>query len=113
GRLETGEEPLSGAKRELLEEAGLESDEWELWNKTQPYTKIDWDIFVYIAKNCRDVGSTQHDPGEKIEVRMLDFDEFIEAVLSEQFYGREFTEKVLRMKLDPPKLQAFKKQILG
>src|SRR5882757_3955251 len=31
GRAEEGEDPLVTAKRELLEESGLESDDWELF----------------------------------------------------------------------------------
>src|SRR5258705_12975024 len=41
GRAEENEEPLITAKRELLEEAGLESDDWELLKSYQPVHKID------------------------------------------------------------------------
>jgi len=43
----------------------------------------------------------------------LTFEGFIEAVLSEEFCGHELVEQVLRMKLEPKKLEVFKKTILG
>ena len=113
GRQEPNEDPLEGAKRELLEESGLVSDDWELWQTATPYNKIDWTIYIYIAKNCKQTEQASHDAGEKITVKTLDFDAFIEAILSKEFCGHELVEQILRMKLEPEKLEAFKKKILG
>src|SRR3989338_5835820 len=44
GRMEEGEEPLVAAKRELLEESGLEAKEWELFKVYDPISKIDWQL---------------------------------------------------------------------
>src|SRR3990167_11506494 len=41
GRGEEGEEPIDTAKRELLEESGMESDHWELWKTYQPFVKAE------------------------------------------------------------------------
>lgn len=113
GRQDNDEDPLEGTKRELLEEAGLVSDNWELWHKVQPYNKIDWTIYIYIARGCKKTASQNVDAGEKIDVQTLTFEEFIDAVLSEHFTGRELVEQVLRMKLEPSALEAFKLKLLG
>jgi len=111
GRQEDGEDPLETAKRELLEEAGMESDDWELWQVTEPYTKIEWEIYIYIAKNCRKTGQQNLDAGEKIEILELSFDQFVEHVLDPKFCSREIVENFLRMKLEPNKLEEFRKRI--
>ena len=113
GRQDNDEDPLDGAKRELLEEAGLMSDDWKLWKTVAPYNKVLWTIYIYIARHCKKVAPQHIDAGEKITVRELTFEGFIEAVLSEEFCGHEIVEQVLRMKLEPKKLEVFKKTILG
>ncbi|EKD32725.1 MAG: NUDIX hydrolase [uncultured bacterium] len=111
GRVESGEEPLKSAKRELLEESGTASDDWELINKWEPITKIDWTIHLYIARNCKKVSEQKLDAGEKIIVKPVSFEEFVEIVTSEQFSGKELVMNILKMKLEPKKLEEFKKKI--
>ncbi len=111
GRAEEGEEPLESAKRELLEESGLVSDNWELYKVYEPMHKIDWQIFTFIAKDCRKVADQTLDVGEKIETVECSFDEFIEIVESENYWGNELTLDVFRMEKDPEKLVEFKKQL--
>jgi ADP-ribose pyrophosphatase len=113
GRQEPDETPLEGAKRELKEESGLVSDHWEPLFETQPYNKVDWTISTFIARDCKQTTIQNTDAGEKITVLELDFDEFINTVLSDRFCGHELVEKILRMKLDPKKMEAFKKKLLG
>jgi ADP-ribose pyrophosphatase len=64
GRQEEGESPLECAKRELLEETGLSSDDWTLWKSYTPSMKMEWDIHVFIAKDCRKVAEPRLEPGE-------------------------------------------------
>jgi ADP-ribose pyrophosphatase len=80
GRIELGEDELVGAKRELLEETGLATDDWELWAARKPVGKIDWTIFVYVARGCRKVAEQALDAGEKIELLRVGFDEFLDMV---------------------------------
>ncbi|MFH1187732.1 MAG: NUDIX domain-containing protein, partial [bacterium] len=44
GRVDEGEEPLRAAKRELLEEAGYASDDWEIIRACEPYSKMEWTV---------------------------------------------------------------------
>jgi ADP-ribose pyrophosphatase len=53
GRAEEGEEPLVTAKRELLEETGMESDNWKLLKVFENEGKIEWNIYLFVARNCK------------------------------------------------------------
>lgn len=97
GRLEPDEVPLVAAKRELLEEAGLESKDWELWRSYTPVVKIDWTLHYFIARDCRQIQPPHLDAGERITVRSLNFDEFIEFVNSVEFRNPEFLVDILKM----------------
>ena len=110
GRVEEGEDPLLAAKRELLEEAGMASDDWELYKMYEPVIKIDWQIYVYIARNCRKVADQTLDAGERILVQELNFDAFVDLVSAEGFGETELAVDVLRMRLDG-KLELFRKML--
>jgi ADP-ribose pyrophosphatase len=111
GRQEPDEAPLVTAKRELLEESGLESDDWELIKTYEFQGKIEWPIYYYIARNCKKVAEQQLDPGEKLEVKEVSFSEFIEMTSSEDFGNQMFTNDILRMNLDKNKLEEFKSKL--
>lgn len=109
GRQDEQETPLEGAKRELLEESGLVSDEWTLFKTYEPYTKMEWEVHTFIAKNCRKISDQHLDGGEKISVKTVSFDEFTDIVFSDRFYGREFAYDLMKMIYrEPEKLEAFK-----
>lgn len=109
GRLEPGEDPLAAAKRELLEETGYESEDFILWHALQPTSKLDWAVYTFVAKNCRKAGEQKLDSGEKIELKFLDFDEFVHVVSeNESFLETETVIEVLRAKTDPTKMAGLK-----
>lgn len=111
GRAEKEEkDPLVTAKRELLEESGMFSNKWELYKIYHPLHKIDWDIYTFIAKNCKKVADVKLDPGEQIETKELSFDKFIEFVLSDKYWGNELVLDILRMKVER-RLQDFKTKL--
>lgn len=113
GRGEENEEPLQTAKRELLEEAGLESQDWKLLKIYEPMHKIDWKVYLLIARNCKKTTGHNLDAGEKIETVEYTFEEFIQLVESDKYWGNELVLDVLRMKQDKQKLEEFKKKIFG
>jgi len=80
GICDTGSTPLEDAKRELLEETGYISDNWQAWFVSDPlqYAKVDWNNNFFIAKNCKKVAEQKLDSGEKIETKLLSLDEFID-----------------------------------
>lgn len=112
GRVEEGENPLGAAKRELLEESGMSSDNWELYKKYSPLDRIDWDIYTYIARNCREAAEAKPDSGEKIKVLELSFEEFIKCMLSDKYWGTEMVIDILRMK-EKGTLDKFKEKLLS
>ncbi|MBI5369625.1 NUDIX hydrolase [Candidatus Uhrbacteria bacterium] len=80
GRIEKGEESLDGAKRELLEETGFVSPEWILYRQTRPLSKMEWQIFVYVARNVTYQQVPHLDAGEWIEIEWVTLDELIDLV---------------------------------
>ena len=111
GRVEEGEDPLDGAKRELLEETGYVSDDWQLYKAYEPLHKIDWTIYYYIARNCHKVGEPHLDAGEKIELTQLSFDEYIDFIINSEYNG-DFVTDILKLKLEN-KLDTFKKLLFS
>ena len=113
GRGEPDEAPELTAKRELLEESGLSSDDWELIKIYEPYHKIDWQIFLYVARDCKKVAEQKLDVGEKIETIEMTFEEFVELVESDKYWGGELALDILKMQKDPEKLAAFKEKLFS
>lgn len=109
GRIDEGEDPLTAAKRELIEEAGMESDDLMLWDAAQPIEKIDWVIYLFIARDCRKVQDQSPDAGEKIELLYVDFDEFIQYARRPDFRDSEISLKLFRIANDNEKLKKLKK----
>jgi len=81
GYLETGEEPLAAIKRELLEETGFISKEWQYLGN---YV-IDANRFVgighfFLAKNAHNIAEPDHDDLESFEVRWVSLTELQQAL---------------------------------
>ena len=110
GRVEEGEDVLETAKRELLEESGFESNDWELISKYSDFYKLDWTINVFVARGCKKVSEPKLDSGEKIKTKLVSFEEFLEIVDSPNFRGKEFANEIFRMKFEN-KLEDFKKNL--
>jgi len=111
GRIEAGEDPLEGAKRELLEETGYASDDWELVTEQRPSGKVEWSIFVYIARGCTKVAEQSLDGGEKIASRLVTFDEFLMLADDPEFRSHEIIDMLLRARIDPEKRSALKARL--
>lgn len=108
GQINRGEQPLEAGKRELLEETGYTSDDWVLYEQTQPFTKMEWEIYTYIAKNCQKTAEQNLDPGEKITLKFVELDEFIELLITRRLPDIHLTVKALEAKINPDKMAEFK-----
>ncbi|MBI1973802.1 NUDIX hydrolase, partial [Candidatus Micrarchaeota archaeon] len=113
GRQDRGETPLQAAKRELLEEGGLASEDWELFRTYEPSFKIDYKCYLFMARDCRRISLPKQDVGERIRVKSVSFAEFFRLVASENFRGIDAAVDLLRTRLDKRKLGLFRKKLLG
>ena len=100
GRCDKGEDFLSAAKRELLEETGYESDDWTLWKEIDPVGKIEWTFYAYIARNCVKKQDPHLDAGEKIITRLVDFEEFLMLSEDPSFSEKELAVYLIRARFD-------------
>lgn len=108
GRVNSGEDILEAAKRELLEETGYEASEFILWKALQPIGKIEWAVYVFIARKLQKTIEPVLDPGEKIETMIVDFDEFLKIALQENFYHQEIYRDVVEASFSEEKMGALK-----
>jgi len=113
GRVDAGEETFAAAKRELLEETGYEAAEWSLLHAYQPTMKIEWAIFTFVARGCKQISEQSLDAGEKIELKFLSFEEFIEMAARGDFGEHELKIMALEAKLDEKKMETLRKEVLG
>lgn len=91
GRVDPGEDLLVAAKRELLEETGIELSEWRLVDVVQPFFKIEWFVNTYIAfgectrqSPTTDAGEniiTREEPFETFKARCMNFEGFLGDLL--------------------------------
>lgn len=115
GRVEKGEEPLAAAKREMLEETGYTSQDWSLLLSYRPMFKIRWDMHVYVARDCEKSAEQHLDPGERIEVTQVTFDELLNLVDSGGMHRihDEVRQRCIRAKYHRPAYEAFYREIFG
>ena len=111
GRMES-DDMLAEAKRELLEETGYASEDWELFMKHDNRGKVLHDVYYFIARNCKKVQEPQLDAGERIETKLISFEELINLSNEPRFWvGPEFIIRLLRMQMDPKQKEEFRKKL--
>lgn len=108
-----GEEAIEGAKRELLEETGYVPEEISLWKTLELSTSVIWHDHYFIARNCRKVQETDHDNGERIENRLINFDEFLMLSENERFRHRNLVAVLLHLRLHPEEQAELKKLLFN
>jgi ADP-ribose pyrophosphatase len=81
GMVDQHEQPIESAKRELREETGFISSEWELIGKTSSNPAIlNNYTHLYVAKNCTFDGRQELDGAEDIAVHTLPLSQFLELI---------------------------------
>ena len=82
----SAENALLAAKRELLEETGYESDEWNhLITVPSNATMADNYAHLYVARNCRRVSEQSLDETEFLNVMLLSAQEIEEMIEKGEF----------------------------
>jgi ADP-ribose pyrophosphatase len=83
GHLEKGEDPLTAAKRELLEETGYEADIWKYLGNFRTMANRGGGMgYSFLAHDAHKVTIPNSDDLEEQELSLLDFDE-VEQALSQ------------------------------
>jgi hypothetical protein len=70
-------------------------------------------VYTFIARNCEKVAEQHLDGAEKIALKFVDFDEFVDIVSRDGFGDKELRSRILEAKADPRKMAEIKKLILG
>ncbi len=82
GGIETNEEPLAAAKRELREEAGLEASRWTSMGLVEPFTTmLNCQNYLFLAQGLTQV-PVDHEEGELIEVVRMPLRDAVAKVLA-------------------------------
>lgn len=82
GNLESGEEPIMAAKRELLEETGYASETWCLISRTYDCpNRCNNALYIYLAEDAKKVSSQYLDRSENIEVTLVPFEKAVNMCL--------------------------------
>lgn len=108
GRIEDEEDVLAAARREFLEETGYTAEQYTLWKAYQPISKIDWAVYIFIAKGCIRTRGQSLDSGERIELMPVSFDEFLRIARTPAFSEKEVLPEIYEALLDPIALAQLK-----
>lgn len=112
GRVDAEDESeLEAAKRELREETGLVFKNWKLVEVNQPFSKIDWLVYTFVASGLAAQTQQELDAGEKIEVLAVSLLELQELAKSEdpqflRFKGFENVKSINEL-LSQPELYKY------
>lgn len=86
GVVDSGEDPLEGAKRELMEETGYSAGNIIEVGRLYPNPAIQQNtLFCYLATDVEWVGEQHLDEAEEIEVQLIPLDELIEMARQGKF----------------------------
>lgn len=86
GVVEDGEDPIEGARRELLEETGYRASHIIQIGKLFPNPALQTNtLYCYLALDAEKVGGQNLDSGEDIEVHLMALDELVELAKRGEF----------------------------
>lgn len=100
GRAEDGEDVITAAERELLEETGFKAKNFKVFDAQQPLSKVEWAVYTLVAQGCEKISEQNLDSGEKIKLKYVDFDQFVDILINEAFADIEAVIKVMRAKIN-------------
>ena len=98
GAFEPGEtDPLLVAKRELLEETGYVSDDWEYLGPTvESSAKLTNFMHIFLARNCRKVALQQLDATEELTVELVPLSKAVDMVMTNEICCNSSAHEILR-----------------
>lgn len=86
GVVDEGEDPLEGARRELMEETGYSAKNIVEVGRIYPNPAIQHNtLFCYVATDVEKIGVQHLDEAEEIEVHLVPLDDLVEMVRRGEF----------------------------
>jgi ADP-ribose pyrophosphatase len=93
GRVDSEDTGLeSAAQREVQEETGYSFKNWRLVRVSQPYRKMEWFVYTFVAWEVAGKQDAHLDPGEKITLQELPFGDVKQQVLQDRDYLGESSD---------------------
>lgn len=86
------------------------SDDISSFTSYEPSHKIDYKIHVFVARNCQKVQDQLLDPGEKIKLTPMSFDQCMEILVSDEYEFPYLTNHLLKLERKG-QLGEFKKKL--
>ena len=102
GGIEEGESIFEGAERELEEETGLNFKDLYLVGINQESPNVGHYSYTFVAKNVIGEKPQELDPGEKITVKKVSFNELISLTRQRKFFYRPsfIDEMIIQDRID-------------
>ena len=89
---------LAVAKRELLEETGYVSDEWQYLGATvESSAKLTNYMHIYFANHCRKVGGQRLDATEELDVLVVPLKQAVDMVMDNEICCNSSAHGILRV----------------
>lgn len=109
GCADQNEDLLAEAKRELLEETGYYSEDWVELFKFIPRSKVIHEMHIFLARNCRKIQDAQLDAGEKVAIKLINFDELINLTEEPKLWAPpELINFLLRLQINKHSREQFR-----
>ena len=113
GRVDDKEEALAAAKRELAEETGYVSNQWELFHTSHKAGKVDFTINTFLVKNAQHRQDQNLDPGERIKVKFITFEEFLDLADADNFQHASLRPLLIKAKYNKQTGAELRKRLFG
>ena len=90
---------LATAKRELIEETGYTSDDWQYLGETvESSSKLTTRMHLYLAHNCRKTDTQHLDKTEHLDVLVVPFEKAIQMIMDNEIICNSSAHGIFKTK---------------